>query len=123
MTVARRKVYVEGSHPGVRVPFAEVDLSSGPPMRLYDTSGPGSDPSEGLPPARRPWVLDRQDIEEVRGRTASLRDDGRAAVRRGEAAVGLRREAPQPLRARPSRTVTQMHYARRGMVTPEMEFA
>jgi phosphomethylpyrimidine synthase len=123
MTVGRRKVYVEGSGPGVRVPFAEVDLASGPPVRLYDTSGPGSDPSEGLPPARRPWVLDRQDIEEVPGRTSSLRDDGRAAVRRGEAATGLRRPAPRPLRARPSRTVTQMHYARRGAVTPEMEFA
>src|SRR5205807_5297107 len=126
MTVGRRKVYVEGSHPGVRVPFAEVDLSdlsSDPPVRLYDTSGPGSDPSEGLPPARRPWVLERQDIEEVPGRASSLRDDGRAAVRRGEAAAGLRRAAHEPLRARPSRTVTQMHYARRGAVTPEMEFA
>ncbi len=123
MTVGRRKVYVEGSRPGVSVPFAEVDLASDPPVRLYDTSGPGSDPVEGLPPARRPWVLGREDVEEVAGRTASLRDDGRAAVRRGGAAAGLQRPAPRPLRARPSRTVTQMHYARRGAVTPEMEFA
>ncbi|HEX4541003.1 MAG TPA: phosphomethylpyrimidine synthase ThiC [Acidimicrobiales bacterium] len=123
MTVGRRKVYVDGARPGVRVPFAEVDLASGPPVRLYDTSGPGSDPAAGLPPARRPWVLDRQDVEEATGRAASLRDDGRAAVRRGAQAEGLWRSAPQPLRARPSRTVTQMHYARRGVVTPEMEFA
>src|SRR5437764_193498 len=123
MTVGRRKVYVEGSRPGVRVPFAEGDLASEPPVRLYDTSGPGSDPVEGLPPARRPWVLGREDVEEVAGRTASLRDDGRAAVRRGGAAAGLQRQATRPLRARPSRTVTQMHYARRGAVTPEMEFA
>ena len=123
MTVGRRKVYVEGSRPGVRVPFAEVDLASEPPVRLYDTSGPGSDPVEGLSPARRPWVLGREDVEEVAGRTASLRDDGRAAVRRGGAAAGLQRQATRPLRARPSRTVTQMHYARRGAVTPEMEFA
>jgi phosphomethylpyrimidine synthase len=68
-------------------------------------------------------VLDREDTEEIAGRAASLRDDGRAAVRRGEAAAGLRHPGPQPLRARPSRTVTQMHYARRGEVTPEMEFA
>ena len=123
MTVGRRKVYVEGSRPGVRVPFAEVELASEPPVRLYDTSGPGSDPVEGLSPARRPWVLGREDVEEVAGRTASLRDDGRAAVRRGGAAAGLQRQATRPLRARPSRTVTQMHYARRGAVTPEMEFA
>jgi len=110
MTVGRRKVYVEGSRPGVRVPFAEVDLASEPPV-------------EGLSPARRPWVLGREDVEEVAGRTASLRDDGRAAVRRGGAAAGLQRQATRPLRARPSRTVTQMHYARRGAVTPEMEFA
>src|SRR2546421_3796914 len=123
MSVGRRKVYVEGVRPGVRVPFAEVDLASGPPVRLYDTSGPGSDPEDGLPATRRPWVLDRQDTEQAPGRAASLRDDGRAAVRRGEAAARLRRPAPRPLRARPSRTVTQMHYARRGVVTPEMEFA
>ncbi len=123
MTVARRKVYVEGSRPGVRVPFAEVDLTAGPPVRLYDTSGPGSDPAEGLPPSRRQWVLDRHDTEEVGGRAGSLRDDGRGAVRRGAAAQGLRRPAPATLRARPPRAVTQMHYARRGDVTPEMEFA
>ncbi|HEY1634068.1 MAG TPA: phosphomethylpyrimidine synthase ThiC [Acidimicrobiales bacterium] len=123
MGVGRRKVYVEGGRSGVRVPFAEVDLAAGDPVRLYDTSGPGSDPAEGLSPARRPWVLDRQDVEEVAGRAASLRDDGRAAVRRGEAVTGLQRSAPQPLRARRSRTVTQLHYARRGAVTPEMEFA
>jgi phosphomethylpyrimidine synthase len=123
MGVGRRKVYVEGGRSGVRVPFAEVDLAAGDPVRLYDTSGPGSDPAEGLPPARRPWVLDRHDVEEVAGRAASLRDDGRAAVRRGEGVTGLQRSALQPLRARPSHTVTQLHYARRGAVTPEMEFA
>jgi phosphomethylpyrimidine synthase len=122
MSVARRKVYVEGDRSGVRVPFSEVDLASGTPVRLYDTSGPGSDPTEGLEPLRRRWVLDRDDTEGIAGRAASLRDDGRAAVRRGEAVAGLRRPGPQPLRARPSRSVTQMHYARRGEVTPEMEF-
>jgi phosphomethylpyrimidine synthase len=56
----RRKVYVEGSRPDVRVPFAEVELSGGdPPVRLYDTSGPGSDPAVGLPPLRGSWIAER----------------------------------------------------------------
>ena len=126
----RRKVYVEG-RAGVRVPFAEVVLSDSPgpagpvpnpPVRLYDTSGPGSVPTEGLPPLRRPWVLGRGDVEEIDGRPVRRRDDGRAAVRRegpgpDEFPGGPRR----PLRAR-SGPVTQLHYARRGEVTPEMEF-
>jgi phosphomethylpyrimidine synthase len=115
----------------VRVPFAEVVLSDSPgpagpvpnpPVRLYDTSGPGSVPTEGLPPLRRPWVLGRGDVEEIDGRPVRRRDDGRAAVRRegpgpDEFPGGPRR----PLRAR-SGPVTQLHYARRGEVTPEMEF-
>ncbi len=126
----RRKVYVEG-RAGVRVPFAEVVLSDSPgpagpvpnpPVRLYDTSGRGSVPTEGLPPLRRPWVLGRGDVEEIDGRPVRRRDDGRAAVRRegpgpDEFPGGPRR----PLRAR-SGPVTQLHYARRGEVTPEMEF-
>src|SRR3954462_14343279 len=52
----RRKVYVEGQRPDIRVPFASVELSDGnEPVRLYDTSGPGSDPEAGLPPLRQPW--------------------------------------------------------------------
>ncbi|GIG70824.1 phosphomethylpyrimidine synthase ThiC [Phytomonospora endophytica] len=83
----RQKVYVEGSSPGIRVPFAEVHLSGGnPPVRLYDTSGPGSEPEEGLPELRRAWI------------------DERAAHGTGPC-------------------VTQLHYARKGIITPEMEFA
>ena len=53
----RRKVYVEGQRPDIRVPFMAVELSDGnDPVRLYDTSGPGSDPAEGLPPLRKPWA-------------------------------------------------------------------
>jgi phosphomethylpyrimidine synthase len=56
----RRKVYVEGSRPDIQVPFAEVDLTGdNPPVRLYDTSGPGSDPAVGLPPLREPWIAAR----------------------------------------------------------------
>jgi len=83
-TVTRRKIYVEGNRPDVRVPFAQVALEPpNEPVRLYDTSGPGGDPGEGLPPLRRPWVLARGDVEEVEGRQVSARDDGRAAGRAG----------------------------------------
>ncbi|HET7488502.1 MAG TPA: phosphomethylpyrimidine synthase ThiC [Acidimicrobiales bacterium] len=125
----RSKVYVEGPG-GLRVPFTEVALDPSPdgspnaPVRLYDTSGPGSDPTVGLPALRRPWILDRGDVEEHHGRRPTVRDDGRAAVRRAANGDG-HTEAPagrRPLRAKPGRTVTQLHYARRGEVTPEMAF-
>ena len=131
----RSKVYVGGAR-GVRVPFTEVALGDSPdgsrnePVRLYDTSGPGSEPTAGLPPLRLDWIRDRADVEGHPGRRATLRDDGRAAVRRAgtgaEASGGPEAFAPahprQPLRALPGRNVTQLHYARRGDITPEMEF-
>ncbi|MEV1331178.1 phosphomethylpyrimidine synthase ThiC [Micromonospora costi] len=95
---ARRKVYVEGSRPDVRVPFAEVTLTGdNPPVRLYDTSGPGSDPEVGLPPLRGPWIAERGDVAPVRG-------------------------AGTPLAGADGRRPTQLAYARAGVVTPEMEF-
>jgi len=123
-TPFRRKVYVEGSRPGVAVPFTEVVLGGGEPsVRLYDTSGPGSDPDRGLPPLRSAWITGRGDVETHAGaRSATLRDDGRAAVRRGSAAPLMAAEPRPPLRARAGRRVTQLHYARRGEITPEMEF-
>jgi len=103
-----RKVHVEGPH-GIRVPMREIALSGGePPLRVYDTSGPqGHDVREGLPPIRRPWILAR-DVEERRDRDQALGLPMPA---------GLRRPV---LRGRSA--VTQLHYARRGEVTPEMEF-
>jgi phosphomethylpyrimidine synthase len=122
----RRKSYVAGTRTDVRVPFREVVLDPpNEPVRLYDTSGPGSDPHAGLEPLRAPWIHERADVEHYAGRIATLRDDGRASHRAG-------RSGAQPfpgegacrprLRAASGRTVTQMHYARRGEVTPEMEF-
>jgi len=67
----RSKVYVDGAHAHIHVPFTEVRLTNGESVRLYDTSGPGSDPATGLPPLRRPWVLDRQDVKAYDGRPAS----------------------------------------------------
>ncbi|MFP5319203.1 MAG: phosphomethylpyrimidine synthase ThiC [Acidimicrobiia bacterium] len=115
----RQKVYVDG------VPFTQVDLTDGSSVRLYDTSGPAGpahDPAAGLAPMRRPWILGRDDVEEYEGRRPSARDDGRAAVRRGQQAEAPAPEPRKPLRAKPGRTVTQMHYARRGEITPEMAF-
>jgi phosphomethylpyrimidine synthase len=123
-TPFRSKIYVEGSTPGLAVPFTEVALTGDEPgIRLYDTSGPGSDPERGLPALRDPWITGRGDVERYDDRRrATLRDDGRAAVRRGQPAPVMAVEARSPLRAGPGRCVTQMHYARRGEVTPEMEF-
>ena len=133
---ARRKIYVTGCRPDVRVPFVEVTsvtagdepgLAPSSPVLLYDTSGPGSDPEVGLPPLRCHWVLEREDVEQVEGRRSTLRDDGRAATRREEASgttgPGGGDARPLSLRARSGRTVTQLHYARRGEVTAEMAFA
>jgi len=119
---ARRKVYVDG------VPFTEVSLTDGSSIRLYDTSGPGSDPSAGLPALRRDWILARGDVEEYDGRRPAPRDDGRAAARLHTNGLhtngsGVEPHAPaKVVRAKPGRTVTQLHYARRGDITPEMEF-
>jgi len=119
--VGRRKVYVDGAE-GTQVPFVEVTLS-GPdaPVRLYDTSGPGSNPEQGLAALRDPWIVARGDVESYEGRPNAGRDDGRAAAR----GAPLRRFAGssrQPRRALPGRRVTQLHYARRGVITPEMAF-
>jgi phosphomethylpyrimidine synthase len=122
----RRKTYVAGTRSDVRVPFCEVTLDPpNEPLRLYDTSGPGSDPRVGLPPLRAPWIHERADVEHYSGRVATLRDDGRASFRAGASAAepfpGDSADRPR-LRASRGRRVTQLHYARRGEVTPEMEF-
>ncbi|HZD03848.1 MAG TPA: phosphomethylpyrimidine synthase ThiC, partial [Longimicrobiales bacterium] len=112
-----RKVYVEGEH-GVRVPMREIGLSGGePPLRVYDTSGPaGADVRRGLPRLREAWIRGRGDVEEVgRHELPDFATDGR----HGDATI------PDPLRhtvLRGQGCVTQMHYARRGEITPEMEF-
>ncbi|MBV9253156.1 MAG: phosphomethylpyrimidine synthase ThiC, partial [Actinobacteria bacterium] len=92
------------------------------PVRLYDTSGPGSDPAVGLPPLRLPWITGRGDVEGYEGRSPAARDDGRSAARNGEAPPQFAGERRPPLRARAGKRVTQMHYARRGEITAEMEF-
>ncbi|MCL6564166.1 MAG: phosphomethylpyrimidine synthase ThiC, partial [Firmicutes bacterium] len=125
-----RKVYLVGSRPDIRVPMREIRLSptrtprgevENPPIQVYDTSGPYTDPDQvcditkGLPALRRAWILERGDVEEYDGQPhVNGLANGHANPYPG---LGRR-----PLRAKPGRTVTQMHYARRGIITPEMEF-
>jgi phosphomethylpyrimidine synthase len=126
-----KKVYAVGKqHKDVRVPSREIELSPtvshtgrvevNEPVRVYDTSGPWSDPAfhgdvnRGLPALRREWVLGRGDVEET---SSSYRPIAGRSDR--EIPATLRRK---PLRARPGKIVTQLQYARRGIVTPEMEF-
>ena len=123
---ASRKIYLAGSRPDIRVPMREIALSGGnPPLRLYDTSGPYTDPDAqvdiklGLPPLRLPWILGRSDVEELPGPSSLYRRQ-----RESDPSLGGVRFASvrRPVRAAPGRCVTQLHYARRGEITPEMEF-
>ena len=114
-----RKTYVVGNRPDLRVPFREIRLSgSARTFRVYDTSGPYTDPdasidlTRGLPPIRRPWILERGDVEESPG----------MPVPPGDEALVIPTLNRRPVRAKSGRVVTQMHYARQGIVTPEMEF-
>src|SRR3989440_48308 len=139
-----RRIYVEGEQPGVRVPFREIDqnptrnfkneLEDNPPVRVYDTSGPYGDPSnrtdvrEGLPQLRRDWIVLRGDVEEYEGRSLQSIDDGYLTFAAAQTAreKGRLEDFPTlrrtPLRAKKGACVTQMHYAKRGIITPEMEF-
>ena len=129
-----RKIYVQGSRPDIRVPMRAISQSDteasfggekNPPIYVYDTSGPYTDPEvaidirSGLPTPRLAWILERADTEELPGPTsdygiARLMDPKLAELR-----FNLHRK---PRRALAGRNVTQMHYARQGIVTPEMEF-
>ncbi|HEX3829256.1 MAG TPA: phosphomethylpyrimidine synthase ThiC [Sporichthyaceae bacterium] len=130
---AFRKTYLTGSRDDLRVPMREVALTNGDRVVLYDTSGPYTDPrvatdiNRGLEPLREQWIVDRGDTATYAGRAPQPVDDGYAdAARRDRGLAGLdavfvgRR---QPRRAGASGTaVTQLAYARRAIVTPEMEF-
>jgi phosphomethylpyrimidine synthase len=112
-------------HKDLKVPMREVALSNGESIRLYDTSGPYTDPAaaldlnQGLPALRQKWIEERNDTVELEASTsafarARLEDPALAAVRFPS--------SRKPRKAKPGKSVTQMHYARRGLVTPEMEF-
>jgi phosphomethylpyrimidine synthase len=145
-----RRVYVPGTvHPGVRVPMREIALSPtksfngeievNEPVRVYDTSGPWGDPDfkgsveEGLPALRRDWILQRSDVQEYEGREVKPQDNGYLSGKHAEYASkaeknrlvefpGLTGQRRRPLRASKGHPVTQLWYARQGIITPEMEF-
>jgi len=113
---------------GIAVPMTSIRLEDSPdgtanaPFQAYRTVGPGSEPEHGLPPLRAEWIQDRDDVQEYAGRARELLDDGRSAVRRGAASQEWKGARRPPLVAKPGRCVTQMHYARAGILTPEMRF-
>src|SRR5918993_2008329 len=125
-----RKIFVEGRD-GVRVAMRQVDLeptSGEPPVTLYDTSGPYTDPEAridimaGLPEVRRDWIRARGDVEEVTQREVRPEDNGQLGPDRSGGVQPFPNVRRTVLRAKPGANVSQMHYARRGIVTPEMEY-
>ena len=119
-----KKIYVGD----LKIPFREVGLSGGePPIRLYDPSGPYTDNNaainiaKGLPSVRRDWILARGDVEEYEGRNRKPEDDG---LKSGEliSVPQFDRASIKPLRAKPGKNVSQLEYARAGLITKEMEF-
>ena len=130
---ASTKSYLSGAiHPELRVPVRDIALTNGEQVSVYDTSGPYTDPAvaidvrQGLPGVRAAWIDARGDSEFYVGRQRVALDDGgkrgeedaRVAQLRAEAAALQR----QPRRAKSGQNVTQMHYAKRGIITPEMEY-
>src|SRR5690349_10153411 len=131
---ASRKIYIIGSRADVRVPMREIaqaetpasfGVERNPPIAVYDTSGPYTDPAatidirKGLLPLRARWIAERDDTVELDAPTSAY---GRARLA-DSALAGLRFDLKRaPRRAKPGANVSQMHYARRGIVTPEMEF-
>ena len=143
-----KKVYVSGTiHSDIKVPFREISLSASTTVNgngngngngnhieqdessliVYDTSGPYTDPDakidirEGLEPIRLPWIIGRDDVEYYDGRNIEPKDDG---YREGENPNTERfpKTRDKVLRAKPGQNVSQMYYAKRGIITPEMEF-
>ncbi|MFI5624051.1 phosphomethylpyrimidine synthase ThiC [Nocardioides sp. NPDC051685] len=103
----------------LKVPVTRVALTNGETFDRYCTEGPGSQPEQGLPPRRDEWIEERGDTEAYEGRRTELLDNGKAAVRRGAARQEWQGERRQP---RKGKNVTQMHYARKGIITKEMAY-
>src|SRR4026207_1940453 len=146
----RKKIYAEGTlHKDVRVPGREIEVAptksypgavtANDPVRVYDCSGPWGDPAftgkseEGLPALRREWILKRGDVEEIDGREVKPQDNGYLSGKHAEYASkaeknrlvefsGLTSQRRRPPRAKNGQVVTQLAYARAGIITPEMEF-
>ncbi len=129
-----RKIYVQGSRPDVQVPMREISQSDtpasfgaekNPPVYVYDTSGPYTDPNvkidirSGLAALRANWIAERNDTEELSGPTSAYGIERLSDPKLAELRFNLHRK---PRRAKAGKNVTQMHYARQGIITPEMEY-
>ncbi len=142
-----RRIYVQGSRPDVQVPMREIalqdtrlpdgSLAGNDPIRVYDTSGSWGDPqfhgdcTKGLPRLREGWILERDDVESYEGRRVKPQDDGYLSEKHRETAAQRNHSDSYDefdntrktvYRAKPGRVVTQLHYARQGIITPEMEY-
>jgi len=127
-----RKVHIASpTGSGIRVAMREIDLdphSGEPSVRVYDTSGPYTDPNAkidiaaGLPELRTSWIRARADVEEVTQREVRPEDNGQLGPDRSGGVPAFPNVKKQVLRAKPGHNVSQMHYARRGIITPEMEY-
>ena len=129
-----KKVYITGSRPDLKVPFREISLSDtpssfgaekNPPVMVYDTSGPYTDPDyqidirNGLPSLRSQWIEERDDTEFLEGPTSIFGHERKTNPELAKMRFNLLR---QPRRAKTGKNVSQMHYAKQGIVTPEMEY-
>lgn len=129
-----RKVYVQGSRADIQVPFREISLSDtpsqfgaekNPPVMVYDTSGPYTDPAinidirSGLPALRAKWIEERNDTEQLDGPSSVFGQQRKTDAALAEMRFNLLRK---PRRAKAGANVSQMHYARKGIITPEMEY-
>lgn len=143
-----RRIYISGSSKDIRVSMREVSLASSQgsdgsieenePIRIYDTSGSWGDPenfhndaTKGLPKIRTKWIEERNDIESYAGRIVTPQDDGYISVKHAEQAIKKNSTHQSPYfdrkenkvtRAKSGKRVTQLHYARQGIITPEMEY-
>ncbi|MEH6578497.1 MAG: phosphomethylpyrimidine synthase ThiC [Amphritea sp.] len=129
-----RKVYITGSREDIQVPMREISLDTTPtdmggevnePLYVYDTSGPYTDPDvkidlhKGLPPLRANWIAERNDTEQLEGLSSEYGRVREQDLRLDHLRFELTRK---PLRAQPGKNVSQLHYARQGIITPEMEY-
>jgi phosphomethylpyrimidine synthase len=129
-----QKMYVEGSRPDIRVPMREITLADtptdfggekNPPVRVYDTSGPYTDPAvkidlrTGLPEVRTAWIEERNDTEVLEESHSEFTNERLSDPKLAALRFNLTRK---PRRAKPGMNVSQMHYAKKGIVTPEMEY-
>lgn len=129
------KIYVQGSRPDIRVPMREITLSDtttdagvekNQPLTIYDTSGPYSDPDvtidicKGLADVRTPWIVDRADTEVLEGLSSAYGRDSAEDTKLDH--MRFEHHMRKPRKALPGKNVSQMYYARQGIITPEMEY-